>query len=66
MAENSATIIDFNAYRMKKRAAAKPSSGAVGSIAPYEVAAAFCFFWSLLALITFATLDQPASKQEPS
>ncbi|WP_439402548.1 hypothetical protein ACNJYA_08955 [Bradyrhizobium sp. DASA03068] len=65
-AENSATIIDFNAYRMKKGAAARPSPDAISSIAPYEVAAAICFFWSLLALIPFGTLDWPASEQEPS
>lgn len=66
MAESSATIIDFNACRMKKRASGGPSSGPPSSIASYEVAAAFYFFWSSLALIPFALSDLLASKREPS
>ncbi|MET4019773.1 hypothetical protein [Bradyrhizobium sp. S3.2.12] len=56
MTKTSATIIDFTAYRMK-RAAAKLSSDTVDSIAPYEAVASFYFFWCLLALIPFASLD---------
>jgi len=64
MTEISATIIDFTAYRMKR--AAKLSNDTVSSITPYEAVASLCFFWSLLALIPFGSLDPHASKQEHS
>ncbi|PDT64343.1 hypothetical protein CO683_38650 [Bradyrhizobium ottawaense] len=64
MTETSATIIDFTTYRMKR--AAKLSNGTASWLARYEAVASFCFFWSLLALIPFGSLDLPASEQEPS
>lgn len=65
VAEHSATIIDFNVYRMKKCASAVPSSDP-SSIASYEVAAALYFFWSWLALVPFALSHLPASIRGPS
>ncbi|MBT1516756.1 MULTISPECIES: hypothetical protein [Bradyrhizobium] len=66
MTDTSATIIDFTAYRMNKRAAAELSRDEVYSTAPYRAVASFYFFWPFLAWIPFGLLDLPASDQEPS
>lgn len=64
--ESSATIIDFNAYKMNKRIAARQSRGTVCSTAPYDAVASYYFFWLFLAWMPFGLLRLPAAKQEPS
>ncbi|MCA6116745.1 hypothetical protein J6524_17845 [Bradyrhizobium sp. WSM 1738] len=66
MTETSATIIDFTAYRMNKRAAADLSRDEIWLTAPYPAVASFYFFWPFLAWIPFGLLDPSVSEQETS
>ncbi|WP_271610922.1 hypothetical protein [Bradyrhizobium sp. CCBAU 21360] len=66
MTEHSATIIDFRAYRMKKRAAAQVPRDLVISTALCGGVLPFYFFWPFMAWIPLAFLDLPKAEQRSS
>lgn len=62
----SATIIDFNAYKRNKHAAAKLSSGQVCATASNDALTSYYFFWLSLAWVPFGMMCLPASERHSS
>lgn len=66
MSKTSATIIDFRAYRLKRRAAPQPASDNVWWTAAYSAVPSFYLLWPFLIWIPFGLLDLPRAEHEPS
>jgi len=61
----SATIIDFNAYRLNKGTTAKLSSGRPCATASNDALTSYYFFWLSLAWTPFALMGLSAER-DPS
>lgn len=63
---NSATIIDFSAYRTNKRGSAQPAHDQICLSARVGALLALSWFWPVLAWMPLASFDLAARQEDHS